>query len=79
MRSLVATVILLLLSGCFGAGHAGRITGDEGLEAACAGACTEYRSDGTGCAKFAKGTSETCATYFDNLCKSAPGQCVKKK
>lgn len=65
----------MLFSGCAGAGHAGTITRDGGLEAACGGGCAEFNADGTGCAKFNASTSDSCASYFETLCKASPEQC----
>lgn len=70
--------ILVLLSGCYTAGHAGRTTDSKGLETACAGGCAEFRSDGTRCAKFQKGTSESCSAYFKEICAASPKQCSNK-
>lgn len=79
VKYLISTILLAItLSGCYTAGHAGRTTDSGGLESTCAGGCAEYRSDGTGCAKFQKGTSESCSAYFTQICSAAPSQCASK-
>lgn len=76
MKFVMAIMVsMFLLSGCSTAGHGGRITNTGGLEASCAGGCAEYKSDGTGCAKFHEDTSKSCAAYFESLCESSPSQC----
>nr|VFK17428.1 MAG: hypothetical protein BECKLPF1236A_GA0070988_1017010 [Candidatus Kentron sp. LPFa]VFK32290.1 MAG: hypothetical protein BECKLPF1236C_GA0070990_101629 [Candidatus Kentron sp. LPFa] len=77
IMALFGLVFFTTLNGCSTAAHGGAITGVDGLQTTCAGGCAEYRADGTGCARFHKSTSETCASYFEKLCESAPGQCVK--
>lgn len=73
MKSLV--VIMMLLSGCSGAGHYGRTTNTGGLETNCGGMCSEYKSDGSGCAKFQDDTSNSCAKYFEKVCAASPASC----
>ena len=73
-RLLLASVVLL--SGCFTAAHVGK-TGSRGLETACGASCLEYKSDGTGCAKFQEGTSQSCTAYFEKVCKIEPTQCKR--
>jgi hypothetical protein len=74
MNKTAVILVVALLSGCFSAGHAGK-TGKGGLQTACGAACTEYKTDGTGCAKFQEGTAQTCTTYFEKICKIEPAQC----
>lgn len=74
----VAIVSSVILTACYTAGHGGAITDRRGLEAACSGGCAEFKSDGTGCARFTKGTAETCGAYFTQLCAAAPKQCSNK-
>lgn len=69
-------VSIVFLSACSTSGHGGRITSTGGLEATCAGGCAEFKSDGSGCARFHDSTSKSCAAYFDTLCKSSPSQCA---
>lgn len=77
MRNLlIGLFIITVVSGCTMAGHGGAITDDGGLEAACAGGCAEYNSNGKGCAVFHKDTSQSCASYFDKLCERNPKQCT---
>ena len=60
MNKLMLTLTFaLFLSGCTMAGHGGAITDDGGLQATCAGGCAEYKSDGSGCAKFHDSTSQS--------------------
>lgn len=66
---------ILILNGCVSAAHVGKITRAGGLEASCAGACSEFETDGSGCAKFNDDTSKSCAVYFETLCQSTPTQC----
>jgi len=68
-------LVVVTLSGCYGAGGAGRITDARGLEATCANTCAEFKSDGTGCAVFTESTTASCAAYFERLCAASPGQC----
>lgn len=75
-RPLLIVISLFFLSGCTAAGHGGRITSSGGLEATCAGGCAEYKSDGSGCAKFHESTAKSCAQYFDKLCARNPDQCT---
>lgn len=77
-RLFILGIVMVALSGCFTAGHGGRTTDSKGLETACAGGCAEFRSDGTGCAKFHKGTSESCSSYFKEICAASPKQCSNK-
>lgn len=72
---LVLVFAVILLSGCAMAGHGGAITRSGGLEATCAGGCSVYKSDGSGCAKFHDSTSQSCSAYFDKLCARNPQQC----
>ena len=71
--------ISFVISGCSTAGHAAKMGPDKGLEAMCAGGCLEYNEDATGCAVFHESTSQSCANYFEVLCKAAPGQCVNNR
>lgn len=83
MKNLIIILTAALLYGCnlpgglSGAGHKGSITGNGGIESDCAGMCGEFKADGTGCANFVDETSNSCATYFEKICKAAPGQCIK--
>jgi hypothetical protein len=76
--SVVLIALMTALGGCYTAGHGGRTTDTRGLETSCAGGCAEFKSDGTGCARFHKGTSETCSAYFTQVCAAAPKQCSNK-
>lgn len=75
-KKLLTIVLIFQLAGCVTAGHGGKISRTGGLEASCAGGCSEYKSDGSGCAKFHEDTSKSCAAYFETLCKNNREQCI---
>lgn len=78
LRMLVFALVPLALAACYTASHAGITTDSRGLETSCASGCAEFRGDGTGYARFQKGTSQACAAYLTQVCAVAQKQCSNK-
>ena len=53
-------------------------TGGGDAKSQCMSACTEFKEDGTGCAKFTASVSDSCAGVVERVCKAAPQSCGNK-
>ncbi len=70
----VIAALAASLSACAGGGVYTQ-TGGGDTDSDCMTACLEFRSDGSGCARFLADTADVCPSVVERVCKAAPSSC----